>query len=259
MVSLAKSVPESFSDIDILLAYTHPVTSRSEGKPDYYADISWTRKEPQIPALAGLCEFYFEWGFKESIIKRFRTLIWPGIVLRTLRRYILDDDPEQVFTLFSGDHWQPVPGDGWMKKIHSQREHHSTDETLEYRVEIDPTALVMLAEAGVRGIRRHHDEDRKERPTDPLRLWLPAVVVRQAKPELVEAYEKVTRKDSTSQGQDIRWFFPPAEKSRTAMTLKDSPVANAAITPSAPSTSTKATPSRNTRPFPASLRGGPKS
>ncbi|KAK0467730.1 PIN domain-like protein [Desarmillaria tabescens] len=285
MVLLAKSVPESFPNIDVLLAYTHPVTSRSEGKPDYYVDISWTRKEPQIPALAGLCEFYFD----DS-----GTLIWPGHCSPcTLRRYILDDDPEQVFTLFSGD--QPVPGDGWMKKIHSKREHHSTDKTLEYRVEVDPTALVALAEAGVKEWEvsgdEQDDEDSKKKgsvdPLEPLRLWLPAVLVRQAKPELVKAYEGVLRKKqekktpkgrkkkgeelsgdekskskprikknaSTGKGQDLRSFFP-SQKSSTATALKDSPIANAAsatITPSLPSTSTKVTVSRQPRPFPASF------
>ncbi|SJL01378.1 uncharacterized protein ARMOST_04699 [Armillaria ostoyae] len=290
MVALAKSVPASFPNIDILLAYTHPVTSRSEGKPDYYADISWTRKEPQIPGLAGLCEFYFEWGFKELIIKRFRTLIWPGIALRALRRYVLDDDPDQVFSLFSGD--QPVPGDGWMKKIHSKREHHSTDKTPEYRVEVDPSVLVKLAEAGVKGIRRpddddwedsgdeqDDDDDKKKGPVDPLepfRLWLPVVLVRQAKPELVEAYEEVLRKKqekkapkgrkkkggeepktkptikkNASTSKDLRSIFPSQKPTGTA--LKNSSVGNAASIPSLPSTSTKVNVYRQPRPFPASF------
>ncbi|KAG7446076.1 uncharacterized protein BT62DRAFT_932425 [Guyanagaster necrorhizus] len=294
MGALAKSVPDSFPNIDILLAYTHPITSRSEGKPDYYADISWTRKEPQIPALAGLCEFYFEWGFKELIIKRFRTLIWPGIALRALRRYILDDDPEKVFTLFSGD--QPVPEDGWMKKIHSKREHHSTDKTPEYRVEVDPTALVVLAEAGVKGIRRpddeewevsddeQDDEDGKKKvpvdPCEPLRLWLPSVLVRQARPELVEAYEEVLRKKrekkapkgrkkkggegdekpkrkprvNKTSNEQVLWSFFPSKKPNTATTLKNSSVTNAAsATASLPSTSRKVDLPRQPRPFPASF------
>ncbi|KAK0242182.1 hypothetical protein EDD85DRAFT_946328 [Armillaria nabsnona] len=52
--------------------------------------------------------------FKELIVERFRTLIWPRIAFRVLRQYILDDGPAKVFTLFSGD--QPVHGDGpeWM-------------------------------------------------------------------------------------------------------------------------------------------------
>ncbi|KAK0205997.1 PIN domain-like protein [Desarmillaria ectypa] len=270
MVALAKSVPESFPNIDILLAYTHPVTSRSEGKPDYYANISWTNKEPQIPGLSGLCEFYFEWGFKDLIIKRFRTLIWPGIALRTLRRYILDDDRENVFTLFSGD--QPVPGDGWMKKIHSKREHHSTDKIPEYRVEVDPSVLVKLAEAGVKGIRRpddeewevSSDEEGKKRghvdPLEPLRIWLPAVLVRQAKLELVESYEEVLRKKKKEkrapkgrkknggEGDEkpkvksrIKNNSSTNKGQKLMNALKDSPVANTA------------SPSLQPRPFSASF------
>ncbi|PBK73189.1 PIN domain-like protein, partial [Armillaria solidipes] len=227
MVALAKSVPASFPNVDILLAYTHPVTSRSEGNPDYYADIAWTSKEPQIPGLAGFCEGHFEWGFKELIIKRFRTLIRPGTAFRVLRRYTLDDGTEKAFTLFSGDH--PVPGDGpeWMKKIHSKREHHSTDKTPEYRVEIDPSVLVKLAEAGLKGDPEDDpaavevlakamkdsqfpdeeeseasdderaDKGKKKGPVDPLkplRLWLSVVLVQEAQPKLVEAFEEVLRK-----------------------------------------------------------------
>jgi Holliday junction resolvase YEN1 len=53
--------------------------------------ITWD-KEPDLAKLAGVCEFYFEWGYKEAIIKRFRTVIWHSIVLRILRRAVLDQD-----------------------------------------------------------------------------------------------------------------------------------------------------------------------
>ncbi|KAK0453040.1 hypothetical protein EV421DRAFT_1730190 [Armillaria borealis] len=220
MVALAKSVPASFPNVDILLAYTHPVTSRSKGNPDYYADIAWTSREPQIPGMAGFCKGYFEWGFKELIVKRFRTLIWPGIALRVLRRYILDDGTEKVFTLFSGDH--PVPGDGpeWMKKIHSKREHHSTDKTPDPREtsrggsegrptpEDDPAAVEVLAKAmkdsqfpdeeeSEASDDERADKGKKKGPVDPLkplRLWLPVVLVQEAQPKLVEAFEEVLRK-----------------------------------------------------------------
>jgi Holliday junction resolvase YEN1 len=45
-----------------------------------------------LAKLAGVCEFYFEWGYKEAIVKRFRTVIWHSIVLRILRRAVLDLD-----------------------------------------------------------------------------------------------------------------------------------------------------------------------
>ncbi|SJL08294.1 uncharacterized protein ARMOST_11657 [Armillaria ostoyae] len=56
-------------DINVLLSYVQPVTSLSEGRPDFYADLAWTEKEPSILDIAQICEFYFEWGFKETILK----------------------------------------------------------------------------------------------------------------------------------------------------------------------------------------------
>ncbi|PBL01938.1 hypothetical protein ARMGADRAFT_1005396 [Armillaria gallica] len=72
------------------------------------------RLNPQIPGLAGFCERHFEWGFKELVVERFRTLIWPGIAFCVSRRYILDDGSAKVFTLFSEE--QSVSGDDpeWM-------------------------------------------------------------------------------------------------------------------------------------------------
>ena len=47
---------------------------------------------PNVASIARVCEMYFEWGVKETIIKRFRTVIWPGAVLRILRRAARDQD-----------------------------------------------------------------------------------------------------------------------------------------------------------------------
>ncbi|KAG6334344.1 hypothetical protein ID866_4745 [Astraeus odoratus] len=127
--------------------------------------------------------------------------------------------------------------------IVSIREHSSTDRTPEYRVLIDPTALVDRAASGVRGIRPPLDvpsasddlghaehggeevegdeaatdnDEVSERletaaqakakkttkrtrstpasPTEPLRLWLPAVMVHAVAPDLVNGYEEKLRK-----------------------------------------------------------------
>ncbi|KAG0699190.1 hypothetical protein DFH29DRAFT_1081424 [Suillus ampliporus] len=66
--ALAKKIPDDFPDVDILLFYTNPITSETEGKP-----TREIKKEPDIGKIAGLCELYFEWGVKDVIIKRFRT------------------------------------------------------------------------------------------------------------------------------------------------------------------------------------------
>ncbi|KIM41673.1 hypothetical protein M413DRAFT_135949 [Hebeloma cylindrosporum] len=96
-VALAKSIPESFPDIDILLSYVRPITSESMGRESNNTRITWSR-EPDLAKLAATCEFYFEWGYKEAIIKRFRTVIWHSVVLRILRRAVLDIDQKSSAT-----------------------------------------------------------------------------------------------------------------------------------------------------------------
>lgn len=86
--SLSKAVPDDFPRIEILRSYTHPITSVSLGRPENYLNLNW-KKEPDLGKLAATCEFYFEWGYKEAIIKRFRTVIWPSAVLRIMRRAVL--------------------------------------------------------------------------------------------------------------------------------------------------------------------------
>ncbi|KAG6880961.1 hypothetical protein C0993_003476, partial [Termitomyces sp. T159_Od127] len=96
--SLANSVTSDFPDIDVLLSYTNPITSESMGRPADALKLTWS-KEPDLGKLAATCEFYFEWGYKEAIIKRFRTVIWHSAVLRILRRAVLDLDKKANGTL----------------------------------------------------------------------------------------------------------------------------------------------------------------
>ncbi|PBK92029.1 PIN domain-like protein [Armillaria gallica] len=60
---------------------TEPITSLSEGQADFYKDLSWTEREPLVPELTRVCEFYFEWGFEATILTHFCTCIWPSILL----------------------------------------------------------------------------------------------------------------------------------------------------------------------------------
>ncbi|KDQ17005.1 hypothetical protein BOTBODRAFT_172612 [Botryobasidium botryosum FD-172 SS1] len=87
--SLAASVPDDFPDIEVLRSYVHPITSESEGKR--VKPVEWAR-EHSLAKLAGVCELYFEWGVKDKIIKRFRTVLWHGSVLRILRKAAMDVD-----------------------------------------------------------------------------------------------------------------------------------------------------------------------
>jgi len=182
--SLAKVIPDSFPDIDVLLSYTNPITSATDaGARRTHTPPRWDR-EPDLAKIGHLCELHFEWGLKDIIIKRFRTVLWPSIVLRALRRSVLEKDTETVAQPPSvpGTH-QDVLGtpskllarhfssmalraddeddDGSLRdlivKIHSSRMHAYTDGILEYRLEVAPAQLVRLASAGIQGLRKPAD------------------------------------------------------------------------------------------------------
>ena len=260
--SLAKAITEDFPSIDVVLAYTNPITSEAKGPGHKNTIVDWD-KEPDLGRIAGLCEMYFEWGIKHIIIKRFRTVLWPSAVLRILRRAAIIKDrkaaainarsrvpetptkngkerrappgtPSRMITehfariTLNTPHRNPESelesddddehGERLIVKIHSSRRHPSTDNVLEYRLEIAPAQLVRLCEAGIKGLRHEvppdlsdsdddGDDDEgegrkggkksKKSPPDPeshLRIWLPACMVEIVEPDLVEEFEGVRQK-----------------------------------------------------------------
>ena len=186
--SLAKTVPDSFPDVDVLLSYTNPITSATDaGARRTHTPPRWER-EPDLAKIAYVCELHFEWGLKDIIIKRFRTVLWPSIVLRALRRSVLEADakaaaqpqstaaterelhqdalgtPSKVLArhfsaLAVGTDEEDKDSNlgDLIVKIHGSRTHASTDGILEYRLEIAPAQLVRLASAGIQGLRKPAD------------------------------------------------------------------------------------------------------
>ena len=180
--SLAKAVLDSFPDIDVLLSYTNPIISATDTGAQH-TPPKWEH-EPDLGKLAHLCELHFEWGLKDIIIKRFRTIIWPSIILCALRRSVLEmamdhpgtsgEPPQDMFgapsrllvhhfsSMGSGVH-NTTAGEGdsgiqdLIVKIHSSRKHAYTDSILEYRLEVAPAQLVHLASAGIQGLRKPAD------------------------------------------------------------------------------------------------------
>ncbi|CAK5264231.1 unnamed protein product [Mycena citricolor] len=182
---LASQIPDAFPDIDILLSYVNPLTSESMGRASDNLDLTW-RKEPDLGKLAATCEFYFEWGYRDAIVKRFKTVIWHGAVMRILRRAVLDLEEKRLAapTTPRKNAKPPVEGtpsklitrhfssmnidsddsdadddEQLMSKITRARNHASTDGILEYRVEVRPGQLVRLAESGIKNTRRPLDVD----------------------------------------------------------------------------------------------------
>ena len=186
--SLAKTIPDSFPDIDVLLSYTSPIISATDaGARRTHTPPHWKR-EPNLAQIAHVCELHFEWGLKDNIIKRFRTIIWPSIILRTLRRLALETEMEAVtqptsLPVRERESHQDILGtpskvlarhfssmalrtegreddnslEDLVVKIHGSRTHAFTDGILEYRLEIAPAQLVRLASAGIKGLRKPAD------------------------------------------------------------------------------------------------------
>ncbi|KIJ23865.1 hypothetical protein M422DRAFT_72490 [Sphaerobolus stellatus SS14] len=220
--SVAKRITEDFPRLDVLRCYTHPITSESEGVGMRGLDALWNIPF-DVAKIARVCEMYFEWGIERTVIKRFRSFLWPGAVLRTMLQIARERDadgssanpnsnvetPSKALarTLGGLDLREEADTDDeelfqLVKKIHSERQHSSTDNILEYRLEIDPTEFVAKARSGIQGTRIEtedsaaarfgsdvEDDDGEEvgkkrrgtkPPPDPnstLRIWLPAVMV----------------------------------------------------------------------------------
>ncbi|KAJ3562539.1 hypothetical protein NP233_g9507 [Leucocoprinus birnbaumii] len=169
--SLSSSIPDTFPNIDLLLSYVSPITSGSIGHEGTNPPVTWL-KEPNAARLAAACELFFEWGYREAILERFRTVIWPGVVLRVLRRMVLCQDanakecstsPCIIGRYFTSNNAHAAPSDSHQHypsntplivDISRERHHTSTDGLPEYRLEIAPSQLVEIAASGVRGLRQ---------------------------------------------------------------------------------------------------------
>ncbi|KAI6030976.1 PIN domain-like protein [Pisolithus marmoratus] len=185
--SLAAYLPDSFPSIPVLLSYVSPLTSQTEQPSHAPSPVLWS-SDPDPARIASLCELYFEWGVRDNIMKHFRTVLWQGVMCRALRRRVIDagvvlgrdpcdqddtalpqmhpstsegdDVPSSRSTPFSLALFHLVPSTSMpssdpalLMDVLSIREHSSTDGIPEYRVLVDPSALVTHAASGVRGIR----------------------------------------------------------------------------------------------------------
>ena len=88
--SLAASLADDFPSLPVLMSYADPLTSENTSQKGNRPSV-W-RNDPDPMRIASLCELYFEWGVKDVIVHRFRTVLWPGIVCRAVRRAVMDKD-----------------------------------------------------------------------------------------------------------------------------------------------------------------------
>ncbi|KAG8809586.1 hypothetical protein FRC19_005144, partial [Serendipita sp. 401] len=105
--ALANTFPEWFPPLEVLSAYVHPVTSESRG---HVPEFHWPL-QPSLKSLANCCELHYEWGVRPLIIKRFRTVIWPGAFMRVLRAAVMQgDEKEANMARRSGAMFTPTSG-----------------------------------------------------------------------------------------------------------------------------------------------------
>ena len=236
-------LPETFPPLETLEKYASPIHSGNKPGAGPSSSLSLRdRKGLDLGQVARLCEEYFEWGQREVIIERFSRLLWPGAIMHVLRRAALEMDEEErtqghtreigtpsslvhrylgkpertdrianAFVNRGPVHEQVMTDDEDFRPLITQivgsREHTSTDDTLEYRIEVLPTQLVHIANAGIRGNkpappRKEGAKEPKdlEDPHKPLRLWIPAVMLQRVHPTMVEQF--VLKQSSKGQKKD---------------------------------------------------------
>jgi hypothetical protein len=198
-LSLSRKVPLDFPPIDVLTTYVHPITSQThKGAFSRNKPLTWSN-DPDLAKIAALCERSFEWGYKEHLIQRFRTLLWPWMALRCIRRVCMNPDTPLTCHLppsLKGIAPQE-PSDALTDLFLTtslERTHASTNNLIEYRVSVNPCTFVALAESGLLGIRQapdivsdgnydeadqmenNHKVKPSQEPSEPFLMWIPAIL-----------------------------------------------------------------------------------
>lgn len=200
------SFPPSWPDPRLLNLYLFPATSATIRCSRIHGDFTWSHP-PDLAGLAAFAYRVFEWPCDE-LGQRFRSKLWLGMLMDGLRRAALvPASPRDDLKLLGN----PGPK--------RQRRHPDTGETLQYRIEFDPTlwastvtgALptghdVNVAKAQARRIGEHEVYSAQkmamtgspskmragpviEDPMTPDRAWIPAVHLRIAAPGFIERCE----------------------------------------------------------------------
>lgn len=256
MRSLANSIPSTWPDPEILKYYVHPVTSERGGTVPTFdwgrpVDLVAIANQCEMHYEWGVKTIILKrfarciWPglvfriLRASVMKRDRReqerqmdRSWtPGntrgernlatgspskLVARTLSRLDLSSDSEELTNQGNPFSENYEPERELVIKIHLSRQHASTDGTLEYRVEADPSQFVDIVEGGLKGLRsedsidvinfgkrrkfddefndaddgQEEEDGGKNRPRERVRVWIPAVIMKLVHPELVEEFEK---------------------------------------------------------------------
>ncbi|KAL7281010.1 hypothetical protein ACG7TL_004312 [Trametes sanguinea] len=177
---LSLTIRNTFPPMDSLKKYARPAVFENQTR-----QIN-DRRGIDLPALAAFCEAHFtEWGHASSILKRFHNLVYEGVVIivfkaseneadkRERERVDKDAQMEAIAAAFvnrgtPGPEERPDEAldslragetrderDRLVVAVHGTRKHTSTDQLLEYRVEVSVKQLVDFVESGNKG--RHSE------------------------------------------------------------------------------------------------------
>ncbi|KAF8879681.1 hypothetical protein CPB85DRAFT_1443135 [Mucidula mucida] len=156
-------------------------------------------------------------GTPTSLVQRYLTMTTKTSedVEKRRRDVFVNQAPSQSYTSTSQSQPRYIPDvNPLITKIVGARRHVSTDKLLEFCVEISPIQLVELAKKGIKGT--HYDdgttsirgETQKEtpQPDSTLRMWIPAGLMHQVHPGLVEDYtaieeERERKKNAKGKGK----------------------------------------------------------
>ncbi|KAJ9095274.1 hypothetical protein QFC21_005640 [Naganishia friedmannii] len=198
--ALAAKIPVDFPSMQVLEYYAKPrISEPHEAWPGFArraagtdgAGMRGARGDPR--AWARACERFFEWGSKEEVGKRFRTLVWRGEIVQAVREKLgvtfgpiqekqidaalssasasLAQTRAKTITSYftssqSAARTRSAMSDRYtaafpaprLKAIHSKRVHIVTGHTPEYRVEYDPSEWNRLIQDAMDGTRLHSAE-----------------------------------------------------------------------------------------------------
>lgn len=178
------------------------------------AALEQDRKEIDARLSSGISDTFISGTVRPDVTDAVGTSI--SLITKHLNPTALDRRSEAFVT--RGNTVSANDPRSFVLDICFERRHISTDNLLEYRIKLDPTALVQLTNNGIKGTRpdvlRHGVEKDNwsddelndvesspvkgkgktpEKPNDPIRLWCPAGMLERIDPGIVRKYEQAAQ------------------------------------------------------------------
>ena len=191
---LAASIGDDYPPVSVLKKYIRPVTSWSIGDGSEAPDASlWEARTPDLGKMTRICERLFTWGTGAGIVDKLSQHVWPGTCMRALlqvRRSCLVG-PISILHLQHGGHTGTISAGGEglpiVTRINRERkgQGRATGITI-YHLEASTAPLKDVVNASLRGLR--HPQQQQQQPPTRVTLRIPASVVDQALPDLVQQF-----------------------------------------------------------------------